>query len=158
MQRHGFRSGKHCITVDAVSSKGTAYNTSLPHGSLNQSCTRSAQTLPPHPYPGCSLLSCTPAECHHMVCGLGCDVGVAVPVSPHPAAKLDGCGPQGQLTPCVLLQGRGQAAQEVRHCRPQRLLNNMQATTSLCNSAGGGWAGGEGGSGWGGVSGSTVVR
>jgi hypothetical protein len=78
---------------------------------------------------------CAPAEGHHVVCGLGSHVGVAVPVATHPRAKLDGGGVQGQLAPCVLLERSRQAAQEGGHSCPQRLLHHMQPTTRLCTAA-----------------------
>ena len=62
------------------------------------------------------------------------DIGVAVPVTPHPRPKGEGGGPNRQLLACVLLQGRIQLAHVGWDGCPKGLLHYVQTTTSLCSS------------------------
>ena len=89
---------------------------------------------------GCTQWAAPCVPLHHamqikVITHLSSDIGVAVPVSPHPGAEEKRGAPNGQLPVRVLLQGRVQLAHIGWNGGPQRLLHNVQPTARLCTAS-----------------------
>ena len=75
-------------------------------------------------------------EQHHLRGDAGGDIGIAVPVAPHPGHKRHRRGVQGQVLTATVEQGAVQPPQELRHRPPQGVLHHRE--TPLCLVHGGG--------------------